>query len=92
MLDIYAVFCIHKKQGGIKVEEYEVKYQFNSPVPEDCSTDLVPNGAVNKKGKRVIEVPILTSMTKYMFDKDLGNWSFPYSHCHRCCCYRDLRP
>ena len=59
------------------MEEYEVKYQFNSPVPEDCSTDLVPNGAVNKKGKRVIEVPILTSMTKYLFDNDLGNQRLP---------------
>ena len=59
------------------MEEYEVKYQFNSPVPEDCSTDLVPNGALSKNGKRVIEVPILTSMTKYLFDKDLGNQRLP---------------
>ncbi len=59
------------------MEEYEVKYQFDSPVPEDCSTDLVPNVAVNKKGKRVIEVPILTSMTKYLFDRDLGNQRLP---------------
>ena len=59
------------------MEEYEVKYQFDSPVPEDCSTDLVPNVAANKKGKRVIEVPILTSMTKYLFDSDLGNQRLP---------------
>ncbi len=59
------------------MEEYEVKYQFDSPVPEDCSTDLVPNGATNKKGKRVIEIPVLTSMTKFLFDKELGNQRLP---------------
>ena len=59
------------------MEEYEVKYQYDSPVPEDCSKDLVPNVALNEKGKRVIEVPILTSMTKYLFDSDLGNQRLP---------------
>ena len=67
-------------------DNYEALYPVPLPAPEtpiqeDCSSDAVPSGTTDTKGKKKVLVPKLLSITKVLFD----NYRLPlYSFLNRC--------